>query len=160
MSKHFQAKVQLNNQQQTEEFAALLGSRLSGGEVIELISDLGGGKTTFVKGLVQGAGSGDHVSSPSFTLRNDYGSAKMAIAHFDFYRLSDPGILKEMLAEAMLDPQTVVVIEWAGIIEDILPKDHIKITISVTAETKRQLALDLPSRFSYLVEGLIDVPVN
>ena len=60
----------------------------------------------------------------------------------------------------MHDPSTVVVIEWAGIIEDILPTDHIKITINVTAETKRQLELDLPSRFSYLVEGLVNVPAN
>ena len=139
---------------QTENMAELIGAKLKGSELIELVSDLGGGKTTFVKGLTKGAGSVDHVSSPSFTLRNDYTAPKLTIAHFDFYRLNDAGILKEMLAEAVTDPTTVVVIEWAGIVNDVLSSDKVKISIKVTGENSRTFELDYPERFKYLFQGI------
>ena len=146
--------IELGGALKTERFAADIGSRLVGGEVIELISDLGGGKTTFVKGLVAGAGSKDHVTSPSFTLRNDYKTPKLSIAHFDFYRLNDPGILKEMLSEAMLDQNSVVVIEWANVVQDILPIDHIQVSIKTMNETRRTVQLTYSNRFGYLFGGL------
>src|SRR5690348_16076202 len=110
----------------TERLGELLGSRLRGGEVIELRSDLGGGKTTFVRGLVRGAGSRDRVSSPTFTLSRIYNAKKFEIHHFDFYRLSDPGILADQLAEAV-QGDNVVIIEWAGIVKNVLPEDRVSI---------------------------------
>src|ERR1700679_221405 len=99
--------------EETIGLAAAIGGRLRGGEVIELASDLGGGKTTFVRGLAQGAGSGDTVSSPSFTLTNQYEAGDLTIYHFDFYRLLEAGIVRDELAEVLADPQAVVVVEWA-----------------------------------------------
>src|ERR1700722_299415 len=78
-----------------------LGQNLKGGEAIELSSDLGGGKTALVKGLANGAGSQDLVSSPSFTICNQYNTPKFVIYHFDFYRLSDPGIIARELSEVI-----------------------------------------------------------
>src|SRR6185312_5854101 len=78
----------------TSDVAMKIGRKLQGGEVIELISDLGGGKTTFVRGLAKGMGSQDTVRSPSFTLSNEYRSGKLTLYHFDFYRLEDPGIMR------------------------------------------------------------------
>src|SRR4051812_18557733 len=85
----------------TERLGELLGSRLDGSEVIELRSDLGGGKTTFVRGLIRGTGSKDHVVSPTFTLSRIYQTKDFQIHHFDFYRLNDPGILADQLAESI-----------------------------------------------------------
>jgi tRNA threonylcarbamoyladenosine biosynthesis protein TsaE len=141
---------------ETENFGARIGRNLKGGEVIELISDLGGGKTTLVRGLARGAGSADHVTSPSFTIRNDYQTKELAIAHFDFYRLNDAGNLRDMLAEAMLDPETAVVIEWATLIDDVLPADHVKIWLKPTADDGREAKVEYPQRFSYLFEGVFD----
>jgi len=64
-------------------------------EIIELRSDLGGGKTTFTQGLAAGAGSKDAVSSPTFTLKKIYRAGELHIYHYDFYRLNEPGILKD-----------------------------------------------------------------
>jgi tRNA threonylcarbamoyladenosine biosynthesis protein TsaE len=112
---------------ETEKLAEHLGRQLSGGEVIELRSDLGGGKTTFTRGLARGIGSADRVSSPTFTLSKIYKSKKLEIHHYDFYRLTDPGILADQLAESLGGDHIITVVEWANIVNGVLPEDRIKI---------------------------------
>ena len=136
------------------KLAEQIGARLRGGELIELSSDLGGGKTTFVRGIALGAGSTDHVSSPSFTLTNVYEAGNVTIHHFDFYRLDDPGILRNEIAEVLMDSQAVVIIEWAGIIEDVLPAARISIAITVTGEQSRHYDLRFDNVYEYLSSGL------
>jgi tRNA threonylcarbamoyladenosine biosynthesis protein TsaE len=135
----------------TLELAALVGSKLRGGEVIVLVSDLGGGKTAFVRGLVQGMGSTDTVHSPSFTLSNQYRAGKLTLYHFDFYRLDEPGIMRQELAEILEDTQAVVAIEWANIVENVLPERRLTIHFSATGETKRELAFEYPEELQYLL---------
>jgi tRNA threonylcarbamoyladenosine biosynthesis protein TsaE len=131
--------------------AAEVGGKLRGGEVIELVSDLGGGKTTFVRGLAKGAGSTDAVSSPSFTLTNQYQAGGLTVYHFDFYRLPEPGIIREELAEILADPRAVVVVEWADAIADTLPVSRLSVTIRPTGETARELTFQYPKTLSYLL---------
>ncbi|MDB5165030.1 MAG: hypothetical protein JWL89_656 [Candidatus Saccharibacteria bacterium] len=119
--------------------------------MIELVSDLGGGKTAFVRGLAKGVGSKDTVSSPSFTLSNEYHTAKLTLYHFDFYRLSEPGIMRDELADVLGQPDTVVAIEWADIVEDVLPQERLRIRITPTDETKRTLLVEYPETLKYLV---------
>lgn len=131
--------------------AADVGGRLRGGEVIELISDLGGGKTAFVRGLAKGMGSSDAVRSPSFTLSNQYNAGKLTLHHFDFYRLKEPGIMRDELAELVGDPETVVAVEWADIVEDVLPTERLTITIKATGETQREFEFSYPATLEYLI---------
>jgi tRNA threonylcarbamoyladenosine biosynthesis protein TsaE len=109
----------------TLHLAAEIGKRLRGGEVIELRSDVGGGKTAFVRGLASGMGANEHVHSPSFTVSNEYRAGNLTLAHFDFYRLQEPGILRDELAELIGDAAITVVIEWADIVEDVLPAEKL-----------------------------------
>jgi len=125
--------------------------RCKGGEVIELVSDLGGGKTTFVRGLAAGIGSTDAVASPSFTLSREYKAADKTLYHFDFYRLQDAGLVGNELAEVVGDPQAIVAVEWADIVEDILPAEHLTIRINSTDDTERQLEYSYPKSLAYLV---------
>lgn len=118
------------------------------------MSDLGGGKTTFVRGLAHGMGSADRVSSPSFTLTNQYQSDGLTLQHFDFYRLSEPGIMRDELSETIADPDSVTVVEWAGIVDDVLPADRLTIHITATGETSRQFQFRYPAALAYLLEGL------
>jgi tRNA threonylcarbamoyladenosine biosynthesis protein TsaE len=111
----------------TERLAELLGRLLSPPQLIELRADLGGGKTTFVRGLARGLGSKDVVSSPSFTLSRIYKFKGGEIHHFDFYRLTEPGVLKDQLKESLNDKNVITVIEWSDIVQDVLPKDRISI---------------------------------
>ncbi len=144
---------------ETEALGEQLGSRLRGGEVIELSSDLGGGKTTLVRGIARGAGSSDHVSSPTFTVSKEYHVAKLDIEsnelrihHFDFYRLPEAGIVALELAELLEDPINVVIIEWSDVVQKVLPVDHIKITLErvKSAEDDRLLTFDIPEKYAYM----------
>jgi tRNA threonylcarbamoyladenosine biosynthesis protein TsaE len=124
----------------------LLGSNLKGGEVIDLRSDLGGGKTTFVRGLAQGAGSKNIVTSPTFTLSRIYNAGKLQIHHFDFYRLDDPGILADQLAESVNNGKAAVVVDWSDIVANVLPDNRISVEFKPTAKDpdERQITINYP----------------
>ena len=121
--------------------------------MVELRSDLGGGKTTFVKGLARGAGSKDIVTSPTFTLNQIY-SAKngVRIAHHDFYRLNEPGIMADELTESLSDDKTITVVEWGDIVDDVLPGDRITVEFKpiATSTDERQIII-------YYTEKMISV---
>jgi len=146
-------QINTTNSADTELLGECLGSQLSGSEVIELRSDLGGGKTTFVRGLVSGAKITDRVSSPTFTLSRIYKNKHLQIHHFDFYRLDNPGILREQLEEALALKDAVVVVEWADIVKDVLPEDRITIEFGAVANdfNKRQIAINYPESQSKLI---------
>ena len=127
-----------------------IGRKLRGGEVIELASDLGGGKTAFVRGLAKGMGSSAQVHSPSFTLSNQYEAGELTLYHFDFYRLQEPGIMRGELAEVLEDPKAVVAVEWAGIVDSVLPPGRLTIRIKPTSETGRQFNFSCPDSLLYL----------
>jgi tRNA threonylcarbamoyladenosine biosynthesis protein TsaE len=135
----------------TLEIAMRIGRKLRGGEVIELVGDLGSGKTAFVRGLAEGIGSHDAVRSPSFTLSNHYRADKLTIRHFDFYRLEEPGIVEQELAEALEDPRAAVVVEWGGIAEAVLPPNRLTVRIKPTSETSRSLSFSCPNKLAYLL---------
>ncbi len=133
----------------TEEFAAGLGNQLRGGEVIELIGDVGAGKTTFVRGLAQGINSNNPVSSPTFTVYNIY-KGRLALYHYDLYRIKGDALAKSELAEIMDDTQNVLVLEWAEEVRQILPEPYLAIHFSVTGESSRLLGLEIPQTYDYM----------
>lgn len=123
-------------------FGELIGTFVRGGEFIELIGDVGSGKTTLTKGIAVGLGIKEYVQSPSFTISRVYkGRDNLNLAHYDFYRLSEAGIMANELQEVATDKDTVTIIEWAGIVEDILPADRLSIKITASTENSRQLEL-------------------
>jgi tRNA threonylcarbamoyladenosine biosynthesis protein TsaE len=138
----------------TEWLAKRLGRRLKGGEVIELASDLGGGKTTFVRGLAQGIGSVDKVASPTFTVSRLYKGREVEIHHFDFYRLADAGLMEHEIHDAIGDPHMVVVVEWGDVVQHVLPDARLTVRLTRTGENTRQLEFSCPDSLAYLVEDL------
>lgn len=134
--------------------ASKIGQALKGGEVIELVSDLGGGKTTFVRGLARGMGSLDNVASPTFTVKREYRAGDLTLHHFDFYRIHEPGELQHELAESLHKPNNAVVIEWADIVKGILSSKRLTIRIKTTGESTRQFDFLAPKQLGYLLEGL------
>jgi tRNA threonylcarbamoyladenosine biosynthesis protein TsaE len=123
----------LNSAEQTESLACSIAKHLNGGECIELVSDLGGGKTTFTRGLVRGLGSTDIVSSPTFTIGKQYKAGDLTCYHYDFYRLQDPGLVAEELTEALEDERGIIVVEWAESVARVLPDNRIVIMIDRVA---------------------------
>ena len=134
-----------------------LGATLRGDEVIELIGDLGTGKTLLVRGIAEGIQSNDIVQSPSFTISRVYKGADMEIQHYDFYRLGDnPGILKAELAESLSDPRVAVITEWANSVEDVLPEDRLVISITYQQSEKSRKLTFRPTgeKSVHLIEAL------
>ncbi len=125
-----------------QDFGERLGALLQGGDVIELVGDVGAGKTTFVRGLAKGLGVEETVQSPSFTISRLYEADRgRRLAHYDFYRLDDAGIMTDELAEAIRDTQTVVVIEWADAVSGVLPGNRLTMTITSPSEDTRVVSV-------------------
>lgn len=140
-----------------EDMVALgahIGQRLRGGEVIELVSDLGGGKTTLTRGLAQGFGSDDQVASPTFTISRVYTAGDRAMHHFDFYRLGESGLIAHELQDLLGDPQVVIIVEWGGVVAEVMPASTVHIEITKTPEGSREVSVDCPDEYAYLVVGL------
>ena len=90
----------------------------------------GVGKTTFVRGLAEGLGVKDLVTSPSFTISKEYAlPGGGSLIHYDFYRLKEPGLMMDDLMEKINNPQNIVVIEWGESVAELLPENHVKIEI-------------------------------
>lgn len=141
--------------QETKELGRQIGEHLKGGEVFELKSDLGGGKTTFVSGMAHGFGSPDPVASPSFTINYVYSRAdKKQLFHFDFYRLDDAGIVANELAEVENDPDVVVAVEWGEIVHNLLPAERVIVTIKATDEESRTIIVQYNEKYDYLFSNL------
>jgi tRNA threonylcarbamoyladenosine biosynthesis protein TsaE len=133
-------------------FGRMIGELLVGGETIELVGDVGAGKTTLVKGIARGLGADDQVQSPSFTISRIYsGRDDLTLAHYDFYRLNDAGIMANELQEATGDNKTIVVIEWADVASGVLPSDRLTINISTPSETTRRLEIIASGKRSHQI---------
>ncbi len=131
----------IHSEQEMLEFGRQFGSELQAPAVIELLGDVGAGKTTFTRGLAAGLGVIGEVTSPSFTLSKTYQGSKYRLIHYDFYRLGDPGIMSEDLAEAMRDPSTIVIVEWGQSVQNILPKERTIIEIKYVDENTREVTI-------------------
>lgn len=146
-----QFHYQTTSPQETEGLAEKIGQQLKGGEVIELSSDLGGGKTTFVRGLARGFGSPDRVASPTFTISKVYKNGKKELHHFDFYRLQESGLIAHELDEVIHDPLCTVVVEWAEVVSQVLPDDRLSVKIKQAGQDNRSLDVSCPEKLSYLL---------
>lgn len=133
----------------------LVGEVLRGGEVLQLISDVGGGKTTFVKGVAAGMGSSETVQSPTFVISAVYEcNDGKQLYHYDFYRLDNPGLMREQLIESLNDPAAVTVIEWGEIVQDVIDRQVVTVRIKASGENDRTLEFAVPSQYNYVESAL------
>lgn len=112
----------------TQKIATQIADTLNGGEFIAMYGDLGAGKTAFVQGLAKALGVKNHITSPTFTIVNEY-EGRLPLYHFDVYRISDPDEMYEIGYEEYIESDGVCIVEWAELIEDIFPGRYSKITI-------------------------------
>lgn len=119
----------IKNEMETAAFGMDLGRRVCPGTVIALTGDLGAGKTTLTKAIAQGLGIADMITSPTFTLVKEYGSGRLPLYHFDVYRIGDVDEMYELGYEEYFYGNGVCVVEWADLIEELLPENAIRIQI-------------------------------
>lgn len=102
---------------------------LKGGEFVAMYGELGAGKTAFVQGVARALGITRHVTSPTFTIVNEY-EGRLPLYHFDVYRISDPDEMYEIGYEDYLGMGGVCIVEWSELIEELFPEEYIRITIN------------------------------
>ena len=133
--------MKINSEQEMLTFGENLG-RQDPPRIIELIGDVGAGKTTFTRGFAKGLGIKEPVTSPSFTISKSYTYGKnQTLTHYDFYRLADPGIMKDDLEESINAPNNITIVEWGESVSDILPKNHTVIKIIYNDDGSREVIL-------------------
>lgn len=148
-------KFSSKNSEETLEIGEKLGSQLVPGMVVALEGDLGGGKTTFTKGVAKGLGITEDITSPSFTLEKVYPTSPKAtqdkslmtsdqrpatLYHFDFYRIENPrDMMNYELIEALDDKEGIVVAEWAEKIEKDLPEEKLVIKFNYISDNEREI---------------------
>ena len=132
-----------NSEQDTKAFAKKIASKLSKGDVIVLTGELGAGKTKFTEGFLSYFGLENEISSPTFTIVNEYKNEKTAIYHFDVYRLEDSDEFYAIGGEEYFD-NGICIIEWGELIKDALPENYINITFEKDNidENKRILTIE------------------
>ncbi|NLD20754.1 MAG: tRNA (adenosine(37)-N6)-threonylcarbamoyltransferase complex ATPase subunit type 1 TsaE [Clostridiales bacterium] len=124
----------IKNQKDTETFGIKLGRLAVPGTVIALAGDLGTGKTTLTKAIAKGLGISDIITSPTFNIVKEYDSGRLPLYHFDVYRIGDIDEMHELGYEEYFYGTGICVIEWADIIEELIPEDAVRINIEYGTE--------------------------
>jgi len=128
--------------EETLRIGERLGKLLGVGSIICLSGELGAGKTAFTKGIAKGLGVEDYVTSPTYTIINEY-QGKIPLYHFDVYRLNDVEEMYELGYEEYFFGDGVVVLEWADMVKEIIPEERLWITIlNVRGENSRDIIME------------------
>ena len=122
-------EYQTDSPEETEALGAALAGGLSPGDVVAFTGDLGAGKTAFVRGLARGLGVPGRVTSPTFTIVNEYEDGRLPLFHFDMYRLSSADELFDIGWEDYLSRGGVCAVEWSENVEEALDRDCIRVDI-------------------------------
>lgn len=121
--------VNIKNERETEKFGVELGRRAGAGDIIALTGDLGTGKTALAKSIAKGLGVTETITSPTFNIVREYRSGRLPLYHFDVYRIADPEEMFELGYEEYFYGDGICVIEWADIIEELIPESAMKIRL-------------------------------
>ena len=130
-----------HNESETEALGARLAEKLPGGSVVAMYGDLGAGKTAFVRGLARGMGLSCRVSSPTFTIVNEY-LGERELIHFDMYRIGGADELFDIGWEDYLGRGAVCAVEWSENVEDAFFGDEIVVRIEKLGDTERKITIE------------------
>lgn len=140
-----QYKFRSKNENDTKDFARKLAAKLKPKDVVVLTGELGSGKTKFTEGFLSYFGLENEISSPTFTIVNEYQKDDIRIYHFDVYRLEDSSEFYEMGGEEYFETG-ICLIEWGELIQDALPKNYIHITFEKDEQDENMRILNIQSK--------------
>ena len=140
---------QTNSPEETEALGEKLAQQLKPGTVIAFTGDLGAGKTAFTRGLARGLGSCDRVTSPTYTIVNEYLGGKMPLFHFDMYRLGSSDELFDIGWEDYLERGGVCAVEWSENVEDAM-EDAVSVCIEKLGDNERKITIEGGAQYADL----------
>ena len=127
-------EVESLSPEETFSLGEEVGRSAKPGQVYTLIGDLGVGKTVFTQGVAKGLGIKEYVNSPTFTILQSYEDGRLPFYHFDVYRIGDVEEMEEIGYEDCFYGEGVCLVEWANLVEEILPEEYIQVTIEKQLE--------------------------
>lgn len=131
-----------NSYEETQKIASEFAKKLKPGDILTLDGDLGAGKTAFTGGLAKGIGINGYITSPTFTIVNEYRNGTMPLFHFDVYRLESMDDLYDIGWEDYISQGGICVVEWADIIRDGLDLPYYEIRITKLSDDKRNITIN------------------
>lgn len=146
-------KIYLENEEQTREIGFKLGKLLTPKSIVCLIGDLGAGKTTMTQSLAQSLEVDDYITSPTFTIVNEY-EGKMPLYHFDVYRIGSSDEMYDIGFDEYINGDGVCIIEWANLIEDILPDEYLYIEMNYKEIGREMILTPKGEKYEEIVKEL------
>lgn len=138
--------MEIRSESEMVDFGRKFARKLTLPAVFELIGDVGTGKTTFTRGLAEGLKIPEPVTSPSFTISKRYAFLRDnqpgELIHYDFYRLDDPGLMSDELAETLSQPSHVVVVEWGNDVAELLPGTKYRLQFELQPDGSRKIIMN------------------
>lgn len=147
----FAADLTLDSLPATAALGRRIADGLRVGDAVALEGDLGAGKTTLARAILESLGVTEDVPSPTFTLMQQYETPKLAVRHYDFYRIEKPSEVNELGLDEALD-EGAVLIEWPDKAPSRIPADALRVTLSATSERARNAHIEGPARWAALLK--------
>lgn len=148
-------KIYLEDENKTKEIGYKLGKLLTENSVICLVGDLGAGKTTLTQSIAKSLEVYDYITSPTFTIVNEY-EGKYPFYHFDVYRIGSSDEMYDIGYDEYIENGGVCIIEWANLIEDILPDEYLYINLKYLDNSREMILNPIGDKYEKIVEELIN----
>ncbi|MBU5307984.1 tRNA (adenosine(37)-N6)-threonylcarbamoyltransferase complex ATPase subunit type 1 TsaE [Clostridioides mangenotii] len=147
-------KVYLKDDEATKSYGFKLGGLVKKGNIICLLGDLGAGKTTLTQSFAKGLGVDDYVTSPTFTIVNEY-DGRIPLYHFDVYRIGSSDEMYDIGYDEYINSDGVCIIEWANLIEDVLPEEYLSIELKYVEDGREMILTPKGEEYIRIVEELL-----
>ena len=147
-------KIFLENEESTKKIGEIIGEKLFNGAILCLNGDLGAGKTTLTKSIAKALKIDEDITSPTFTIVNEYTEASIPLYHFDVYRIGEAYEMYDIGFDEYINSDGICIIEWSSIIRDILPKERLEINLNYSGTGREIEIISYGDKYKKMVEEM------
>ncbi|MDY5436401.1 tRNA (adenosine(37)-N6)-threonylcarbamoyltransferase complex ATPase subunit type 1 TsaE [Peptostreptococcus porci] len=147
-------KIFLENEESTKKIGEIIGEKLFNGAILCLNGDLGAGKTTLTKSIAKALRIDEDITSPTFTIVNEYTEGSIPLYHFDVYRIVEADEMYDIGFDEYINSDGICIIEWSSIIRDILPKERLEINLNYSGMGREMEIISYGDKYKKIVEEM------
>ncbi|MDD7183599.1 tRNA (adenosine(37)-N6)-threonylcarbamoyltransferase complex ATPase subunit type 1 TsaE [Peptostreptococcus porci] len=147
-------KIFLENEESTKKIGEIIGEKLFNGAILCLNGDLGAGKTTLTKSIAKALRIDEDITSPTFTIVNEYTEGSIPLYHFDVYRIGEADEMYDIGFDEYINSDGICIIEWSSIIRDILPKERLEINLNYSGMGREMEIISYGDKYKKIVEEM------
>lgn len=147
-------KIFLENEESTKKIGEIIGEKLFNGAILCLNGDLGAGKTTLTKSIAKALKIDEDITSPTFTIVNEYTEGSIPLYHFDVYRIGEADEMYDIGFDEYINSDGICIIEWSSIIRDILPKERLEINLNYSGMGREMEIISYGDKYKKIVEEM------